>query len=448
MRKRLHALKHPRLRADWSKENLYNLARQDTNLSQQNGTFFQQKWDAKSRTRAFHGEYIGEKKWQRMFKRTLPAVAPMEPRYLAQYDGSEQAKGRGSGLVYADGSGEVQVQQKSTPYMNMTFGPIERRLDMAVWRALFASSARQARQFVVHGWVKVNGKKMIYPGYQLNPGDMFQVDPERVMWATGARKDEEKYIHEKSAAAMERRNIDAESERDASREKRDEEVKKMEAAEYAEHESSEVTTKPADEEATGVPKTVSPVSEEDAAESKRVIESLLERTKALLENEKDDMSAKRKQDLRGFSTVLTKMRGVVNRGRGVSNSITDDLEAQLAGIITKLRNAKNPGGFAAPEQPEQQAETLTREQEELLAEAMKRLRENPIDETKPYATPWRPRPFMSAFAFIPRYLEVNQNVCAAVYLRHPVARPGLAEVPTPFPHDTNQLAFAWYLRRR
>src|SRR5690348_14773840 len=30
---------------------------------------------------------------------------------------------------------------------------------------------------------------MRYPGYLLNPGDMFQVDPERVLYATGAPKD-------------------------------------------------------------------------------------------------------------------------------------------------------------------------------------------------------------------------------------------------------------------
>ena len=29
---------------------------------------------------------------------------------------------------------------------------------------------------------------MRYPGYLLNPGDLFQVDPERVMFATGAPK--------------------------------------------------------------------------------------------------------------------------------------------------------------------------------------------------------------------------------------------------------------------
>lgn len=31
---------------------------------------------------------------------------------------------------------------------------------------------------------------------------------------------------------------------------------------------------------------------------------------------------------------------------------------------------------------------------------------NPIDVTKPYATPWRPRDYLPPFAFIPRYLEV------------------------------------------
>lgn len=74
--------------------------------------------------------------------------------------------------------------------------------------------------------------------------------------------------------------------------------------------------------------------------------------------------------------------------------------------------------------------------------------QNPYDPSKPYATPWRPRPYMPAFAFVPRYLEVDPLIGAAVYLRHPVARPGRAEVPTPFPLAQNQLAFNWYLRRR
>ena len=82
----------------------------------------------------------------------------MDHRYLAAFDGSEQAQGRGSGR-------EIQGRKKSAkntmlPYMGMTFSPLERRLDTAIFRALFASSARQARQFVIHGAVKVNGKKV------------------------------------------------------------------------------------------------------------------------------------------------------------------------------------------------------------------------------------------------------------------------------------------------
>lgn len=94
-----------------------------------------------------------------MFRRTIRSVVPMDYRMLAEKDGSEQAEGRGSGL-------ELPPDQKRnpyprTPYLNMTYAPIERRLDTAIFRALFASSTRQARQFVVHGDVRVNGKKVV-----------------------------------------------------------------------------------------------------------------------------------------------------------------------------------------------------------------------------------------------------------------------------------------------
>ena len=44
--------------------------------------------------------------------------------------------------------------------MQMTYAPVERRLDMAVFRSLFATSIRQARLMVIHGAVTVNGKKV------------------------------------------------------------------------------------------------------------------------------------------------------------------------------------------------------------------------------------------------------------------------------------------------
>lgn len=111
--------------------------------------------------RGYHGEHIKERDWERMFSRRLLSVANMDPRYMAEFDGSEKAAGRGSGKQDEPNWDKPKVAPKViTPYMNMAFAPMERRLDIAIFRAMFASSARQARQFVIHGAVKVNGKKV------------------------------------------------------------------------------------------------------------------------------------------------------------------------------------------------------------------------------------------------------------------------------------------------
>ena len=88
-----------------------------------------------------------------MFIRRPRSVIPMDPKKMAQNDGSNESAGRGSGLQKPERS----KKELPIPYMQMT---LERRLDIAIYRAMFASSARQARQFVVHGAVKVNGKKV------------------------------------------------------------------------------------------------------------------------------------------------------------------------------------------------------------------------------------------------------------------------------------------------
>lgn len=144
-----------------NKYNFYNLGRMKTD-SMRTKTYFQQKWKSKAATRAYHGEVIKEKKWERMFQSRIRSVVPMNARYLASWDGSEQAAGRGSGATESAQTmrDRMKIAHKPTPYMAMTYAPSERRLDTAIFRALFASSARQARQFVIHGSVKVNGKKV------------------------------------------------------------------------------------------------------------------------------------------------------------------------------------------------------------------------------------------------------------------------------------------------
>jgi small subunit ribosomal protein S4 len=52
---------------------------------------------------------------------------------------------------------------------------LELRLDNVVFRAGFAASRNQSRQFVRHGHVVVNGKRVTIPSYQLKKGDVVEM---------------------------------------------------------------------------------------------------------------------------------------------------------------------------------------------------------------------------------------------------------------------------------
>lgn len=284
---------------------------------------------------------------------------------------------------------------------------------------------------------------MQYPGYLLNPGDMFQVDPERVMFATGAPKESG------NAKTPAKTGEDGEE----------------------------------GEEAQAAPEPVEEVEQEedddDDRSPRQVLKDLQAQAKSILSSERSKIGAKKKQDLRGFTKAVKRM---LSRS-GSSSILTDSLEAQFAELKNQLRIqranqregrtslpseqiAKSTAGEADspdkalaesqldseeapdPVTPDEEVNYLSDADLAELQLAFQTSSDNPIDFAKPYATPWRPRDYMSAFTFIPRYLEVNQNICAAVYLRHPVARPGLAETPTPFPLETSSSAYVWYLRRR
>lgn len=314
--------------------------------------------------------------------------------------------------------------------------------------------------------------QMRYPGYLLNPGDLFQVDPERVMYATGAPKDK----HERRESRVARRKA---SETKAEGEGAEEGAAAEESQEQKESEAESENKK---------------AEEEDPRET---LKALLAQAKVIMGSNKEVLPAKRKQELRGFQKAIKR---VLSRSDS-STILADSLEAQFS-QLTQLLKAKKaeakeskrprpsqeqstdkpstdePAAAAAPtpeaestettasetkpgealteafrqaaENPEADVDTseLSEDEFNVLKRALVQMRDNPIDSTKPYATPWRPRDYMSPFAFIPRYLEVNHNICAAVYLRHPVARPGHSEVPSPFSESIGTLAYTWYLRRR
>ncbi|MBB5515981.1 small subunit ribosomal protein S4 [Rubricella aquisinus] len=54
-------------------------------------------------------------------------------------------------------------------------GLLERRLDAVVYRAKFVPTIFAARQFVNHGHVLVNGKRVNIPSYRVSEGDVIEV---------------------------------------------------------------------------------------------------------------------------------------------------------------------------------------------------------------------------------------------------------------------------------
>jgi small subunit ribosomal protein S4 len=54
-------------------------------------------------------------------------------------------------------------------------GLLERRIDAVVYRAKFVATVFAARQFVNHGHVTVNGKRVNIPSYRVQEGDVIEV---------------------------------------------------------------------------------------------------------------------------------------------------------------------------------------------------------------------------------------------------------------------------------
>ena len=69
---------------------------------------------------------------------------------------------------------EKAAQQKGVTGENL-LALLERRLDNTIYRLGFAMSRRQARQFVRHGHVSVNGQKVDIPSFQVKIGDQVAV---------------------------------------------------------------------------------------------------------------------------------------------------------------------------------------------------------------------------------------------------------------------------------
>jgi small subunit ribosomal protein S4 len=54
---------------------------------------------------------------------------------------------------------------------------LEQRLDNVVYRAGWAASRPQARQFVSHGLIQINGKRVNIPSYRVRKGEIISLSP-------------------------------------------------------------------------------------------------------------------------------------------------------------------------------------------------------------------------------------------------------------------------------
>lgn len=270
------------------------------------------------------------------------------------------------------------------------------------------------------GSFRLTAEQMPYPGYALNPGDMFQVEPSSVMFATGAPKSRSstarRVAKEKGAARAEARE-----------------------------QSGGQTPQQSKPDAS---LTQSKREEPTPTELKKQLQDLMLQVDEVLA---EDVKAKDKQKFRAFRQSVRK---AISLWRTANPETISTLDTQFDFLKTQI--AERAAASSSSKDADTAEPLISDEDQARLRSAFEKLRLetehtsawNSRNAAAPYATPWRPKDYMSAFAFIPRYLEVNQNICAAVYLRHPVARQGLAEVPTPFHIETGQLAFNWYLRNR
>jgi ribosomal protein S4 len=289
---------------------------------------------------------------------------------------------------------------------------------------------------------------MSHPSYLLNPGDMFSVDIDRVLWATGAKRGQDKpetgiQATRGNPAIVDDYYEDEEEDEDEEGEEFDEEEEEEEEEEEDEDDAETKSDLPAEEQ-----------------------KKLLDRKRELLDmrNLVDTIltSGPRPvaRHVRELRQVKKNARVLLSRWRRLAapevESLKDALAAALERVKRRDERRKLLLDAADPDSDDGAAEAarILGERKKLLPKKelphMDRLARvpNPFDPSKPYETPWRPRDWMAPFAHVPRYLEVNHTICSAVYLRHPVVRPGAAEIPSPYALETAALSNAWYLRRR
>ena len=150
----------------WSPRNLYNLWKRTAGPKSDDilfkrtsdATLFQQRWKSKAAVRAYHGDYIPEKVFKRWYlPDSLPDVRPRRKVFSGDNLDLELYARR----KLKEKQQEEEIEEKGlAPVGSLMFSEVERRIDTIVFRSCFAHSIYEARRLIIHGDVKLNGKKV------------------------------------------------------------------------------------------------------------------------------------------------------------------------------------------------------------------------------------------------------------------------------------------------
>ncbi|CAB4252301.1 similar to Saccharomyces cerevisiae YNL137C NAM9 Mitochondrial ribosomal component of the small subunit [Maudiozyma barnettii] len=474
----LKSLTRGRIRSSFNKYNLFNIYKK-SNPDFKTKSLYQQKWNAKQETRAYHGEYLTEGRWSTLFEPKLESVAQLD------------ASLRGDGKV------------KDTPFLSQTYAVLEKRLDFALFRAMFASSVRQARQFILHGNVTVNGLKIRHPGYILKPGDMFYVRPDKVLEALGTRKPSlsealkvdktqiilwNKYVKEakENPRKVWDNKLNKQKNLPETNPKKESITKFIEKyntnMEKSEHDELkyctprnmlikllEVQASRKDDSVPLTKKDFENVVEKNTELCHDVYKcyDALEKSKEIPVEKLQGKSAKdltilaenllsftpeMKEKLSDNSKVLIRsgVKQLSDLTKAYSESIRTFYETNKASSETNYIpfDPKWTNNLRYHEKVD--FESIA-EDEKLASESINLPWQKYVygrqDPKKPYFTPWKPRQFLAPFAVLPHHLEISFKTCHAVYLRDPVARPGQSEVISPFDDTVHERAYMYYVRK-
>lgn len=129
-----------------------------------NNTIFQQLFASKRNLRSYHGEHLTENQFKNNWVPTLHAVSKLASKADVTTDKID-----------------ISSTMFETPYQMQAVAFLERRLDVAIYRALLAPSVRVARKIILSKGVTVNDVYIRDPNYKLKPDDFVKCDPVKVV---------------------------------------------------------------------------------------------------------------------------------------------------------------------------------------------------------------------------------------------------------------------------